>query len=767
MPGEHAKTGLIGNRIVVNGQVQGVGFRPFVYRLATSLGLHGSVCNAPEGVIIEVSGRPDILAEFRQRLTGEIPPQAKIGSVTTEEIAPNGYRGFRVIPSRETGEVTARITPDLATCPDCISEISDPNNRRYRYPFTNCTNCGPRFSIIENLPYDRKRTSMRIFQMCDKCREEYENPSDRRFHAQPNACSVCGPHLEVWDKSGSILVSHDEALSFAVEKIKQGKIVALKGLGGFQLLADARSEDTVRTLRIRKIRPDKPFALMYPSLEMIQRDCAVSEIEKMLLESAAAPIVLLKRKRNESNDVPCGNVAPGNPYLGVMLPYTPLHQLLMADLGFPIVATSGNRGGEPICIEEHQALSELGDIADFLLVHNRPIVRQVDDSVVRVVREQPLILRHARGYAPSVFDMDHGNDSMLAVGGHMKNSIAVLSKKKIVLGQYVGDLDSAGSREIFANNIESLTSIHKANIRRIVCDKHPDYYSTQYADDSGKPAYGVQHHYAHILSVMAEYGLEPPVLGVSWDGTGYGDDGTIWGGEFLRVDESGYERAAHLRTFPLPGGDKGIEEPRRCALGLLYERYGDDFIGHIPDSVRSGYSDDELRLIAQMLRNNINCPRTSSMGRLFDAVAALVGIRQKVTFEGQAAMDLEFAAENSGLNLEPYPVAYRNEDCTIADWGAMVNGILHDIGNNVNRNEIAGRFHSSMIMIAVDIAKRINIPKIVLSGGCFQNGLLLAGLSSRLEDEGFGVYWPHRLPVNDGGLAVGQILAAIREKGVK
>src|SRR5215469_1981106 len=642
-------------KITVHGAVQGVGFRPFVYRLATQLRLDGWVLNSSQGVFIEVEGPGDILQVFLTRLEKEKPPLAIIQSLETSFLDLAGYQGFEIRYSDDTGPKTALILPDIAICADCLRELFDPSNRRYRYPFTNCTNCGPRFSIIEELPYDRPNTSMRRFKQCPDCEAEYGDPLNRRFHAQPNACPTCGPHLELWDRSGNVLAHEDAALLNAAELIGQGKIVALKGIGGFQLVCIAREEEVVIRLRQRKHREGKPFALMYPALDQVSRDCVVSSLEERLLSSPESPIVLLMRQPGES--AIAASVAPGNRTLGVMLPYTPLHHLLMRELGVPVIATSGNLANEPICIDEVEALERLKDIADFFLIHDRPIVRHVDDSIARVVCHREMVLRRARGYAPLPVRMKEPLPSVLAVGAHLKNTVALNVGRDVFISQHIGDLETTMALAAFHRTVADLPRLYEAQPELVACDLHPDYISTKYAASTQLSVERVQHHWAHVLACMAENEMEPPVLGVSWDGTGYGTDGTIWGGEFLVPVQDSFQRVAHLRQFRLPGGETAVKEPRRTAVAVLYEIWGQTRLDDGSLAPLAEFSKTELRLIRQMLAKGINAPVTSSMGRLFDAVSALAGIRQQVTFEGQAAMELESVIEPDVTAMYPFELS--------------------------------------------------------------------------------------------------------------
>jgi len=662
-PAEREQTARL--RVVVHGAVQGVGFRPFVYRLATELGLTGWVSNAAQGVFIEAEGPSSVLRGFLRRLEAEKPPRSFIQSLESSFLDPVGYAAFEVRPSEESGEKTALVLPDIATCPDCLREILDPADRRHLYPFTNCTNCGPRFTIVEALPYDRARTTMKKFAMCDRCRAEYEDPRDRRFHAQPNACPACGPHLEWWDGRGNVAASRHEALLATADAVRGGAIVAVKGLGGFHLVADARNDDAVQRLRRRKAREEKPFALMYPTLDLAKSHCRVSEMEERLLLSPEAPIVLLRRRTLGEGGacVPAPSVAPGNPYLGIMLPYTPLHHVLMRELGFPVVATSGNRADEPICTDEREALERLGGIADFFLVHNRPILRHADDSIARIVLDREMVLRRARGYAPLPVPVRNPLPRVLAVGGHLKNTVAISVGRNVFISQHVGDLETEAALAAFHDVIDSFRRLYGFDPEAVACDSHPAYLSTQFAEKAGLPVVRVQHHYAHVLACMAENEIEGSVLGVSWDGTGHGLDDTIWGGEFLRITENSFRRAAHLRTFRLPGGEKAVQEPRRTALGLLYEMLGGSAFERTDLAPLRAFSAEELRVLRRMLENGINAPLTSSAGRLFDAVSSLIGLRQVTRFEGQSAMALEFALEETSTD-EEYPFRIDEESAT-------------------------------------------------------------------------------------------------------
>ena len=749
--------------VVVRGAVQGVGFRPFVHRLATELGLNGCVRNSPQGVFLDVEGGREKLDEFLKRLHDEKPPLSYYQSVESSYLDATGAVGFRILTSDEHGAKIAVILPDAAVCADCLREILDPLDRRFRYPFTNCTNCGPRYSIIEAVPYDRKHTSMKKFRMCDACYAEYTDPANRRFHAQPNACPACGPKLGLWDRHGRDLTQMDDPLLSASQSIRDGEVLAVKGLGGFHLMVDARDPHAVGELRSRKHREDKPLAVMFPDFETLESVCFVSDQERRILKSAESPIVLLE-KRPECGLL-CEGIAPGNPYIGAMLPYTPLHSLLLSEIGFPVVATSGNLSDEPICIDEHEALCRLGNIADHFLVHDRPIVRHVDDSIVRMVMGRPIVLRRARGYAPLPVKFTSELPATVAVGGHLKNSVAISAGDQAFVSQHIGDLETGPAYDAFKRVIDDLEELLEVNPTTVAHDLHPDYLSTRWARGTDIKTVPVQHHYAHILSCMAENEISPPVLGIAWDGTGYGTDGTIWGGEFLRIGGRGFDRAAHFRTFPLPGGDFAIREPRRSAVGLLYSIFGTEAFDLPNVESLEAFSSSEIIVIRAMLERLINSPVTSSVGRIFDAVSSLIGLRQLSHFEGQAAIELEFVADRKITDRYPFAVDLTNE-VGVIDTSEMLKRILADHRAGVSCSTISARFHNTLVETIVRIAKIEGQKKIALSGGCFQNKLLTELAIERLRSEGFHVYWHQRVPPNDGGIALGQLaaLAAVERR---
>lgn len=747
-------------RIKVRGTVQGVGFRPFIHGRAREFGLAGWVMNTPDGVTLEVEGPPAAIEALVRAIGESPPPNAFVSAVETSAVAITGESSFEIRQSVTTGARHAEVLPDLATCDECLAEIGHPGNRRYRYPFTNCTHCGPRYSIIEDLPYDRSRTSMRVFAMCHDCRDEYEDPADRRFHAEPIACSTCGPRLAFWDKAGNVLATRDDALLAAADSLCRGEIVAVKGLGGFHLMVDARDQVAVDRLRQRKHREEKPFAVMFPSLAAIIGAADVGAQEVALLTARERPIVLVHRRGDGLADA----VAPGNPRIGALLPYTPLHHLLLADLGFPVVATSGNRSDEPIVTDEHAALDRLAGIADAFLVHDRTIVRPADDSVVRIVAGMPQIIRRARGYAPAPIAASLPS-GILALGGHLKTTVALTTGSGVVLSPHIGDLDSMEARDAYEGAIADIVRLHGTPPRLVVCDLHPDYHSSRVAERMGAPVVVVQHHVAHIAACMAEHRLALPLLGVAWDGTGYGPDGTIWGGEFLIITDEGWRRAAHFRPFPLPGGDAAVREPRRSALGLLFAAFGKEALIH-PTAI-ANFTVAERATLGVMLERGVNAPLTTSAGRLFDAIASLTGLRQRTSYEGQAAAELEWVAENEPSH-RTYEFVLRQRGVTaplVVDWEPALRAILADQRAGASPGAISASFHAGLALVVAEVVSRIGQKTVVLTGGCFQNARLTEATIAAVRAAGMTPVWPERVPPNDGGLALGQAYWAARMTG--
>jgi hydrogenase maturation protein HypF len=745
-------------RLDLRGFVQGVGFRPFVYRLAGDEGLGGFVRNTGDGVTIEVEGPQSSLRRFLARLDSELPPQAVIHERKSTPLAPCGDSGFAVSPSADGGAHSALAMPDLAICEACLREIFDPADRRYRYPFTTCMHCGPRFSILRALPYDRERTAMQRFALCDACRAEYESPASRRFHAESIACPDCGPQLALWDGEGCVPSRKDTALLDAADALRRGAILALKGLGGFQLLVDASDADAVARLRTRKRRPRKPFALMAPSLASAEIIAELSDVERALLVSREAPIVLLRARRDVSL---APGIAPGNPNLGIMLPTTPLHHLLLREFGRPVVATSGNVGGEPIAVDEHEAVLRLGGIADMYLVHDRPILHAVDDSVVRMIAGQAVVLRRARGYVPATIDYPGVKRPVLALGGQQKNAVAIGHGGKIVLGPHIGDLSTLQAREACDRSAAQLCALHGVSPSAVACDAHPDYYTSRAAARHGLAVARVPHHLAHVLSCMADTGIEAPVLGIAWDGTGYGGDGTVWGGEFLLVRQDCYQRLAHFLPFPLPGGEAAVREPRRAAFGIRHALYGDTLSAE-PDSTATGqYSPKEREMLRTMLRRRLNSPLTSSVGRLFDAAASLLDLMQTASFEGEAAMAVEFAAERAPCTAPlPAPWLVAADDRLVLDWRPTLSALIRGVADGMKAEALAAGLHEALARAIVAVAERAGIADVVLTGGCFQNARLTECAVRELRAAGFRPSWHRRIPPNDGGLAAGQVVFA-------
>ncbi len=750
-------------QVSLDGIVQGVGFRPFVHRLAHELKVRGWVHNSAQGVRLEAEGSTEQLNQFLKRLQEDKPRNSDIHHFHTEWLPSRGYEDFKILSSKSRGPLSVLTPPDLATCPECLQEVLDPHNRRHTYPFTNCTQCGPRFSIIDALPYDRPNTSMRTFEMCPQCLKEYKTIGNRRFHAQPNACPECGPHLELWNGHGRCHATHTDALHQAIAFLKGGAIVAVKGIGGFHLMVDAFNEDAIRRLRRRKQRPAKPFAVMYSSTLAIRTIYEVSVKEEALLCSPAAPIVLLRIK-DSSGPLPAPSVAPNNPWHGVFLPYTPLHHLILRGMQRPVVATSGNLSEEPLCYQENEVIERLGAIADVFLVHNRPILRPIDDSVVRVMDNNISVLRRARGFAPLPIHLkcssaDSKPPTYLAVGGHLKNTVAVNVGSSVVLSPHIGDLDSYATVQTFHTTTQTLQDFYEVKPTVLICDQHPDYYSTHYAVSQKTPVLTVQHHEAHVAACMAEHHVTEPVLGVCWDGSGYGSDHTLWGGEFFIVRGSQFERIQSFRQFRLPGGKQAIREPRRVALGLLHEMFGETIQTHaLLRDIRKQLPDNFTSL-CKILSNERLAPLTSSVGRLFDAVASLLNLKQRISFEGQAAMAVEFAADRNH-DRQVYPF-YLNQEI---DWSPMIYEILTELSQGVSVTQISKRFHNTLSHIILAVAQAVGIPSVVLSGGCFQNKLLTESTIEVLREAGFSPYWPQQVPTNDGGIALGQIAVAFGKR---
>lgn len=758
---------IVRHSLTIRGTVQGVGMRPFIFRTARELGLTGLVRNAAGEVQIEVQGMQRRIAEFAARLRGEAPPGASIDAVTATRIEQvYGEREFKILASAARGARRPAISPDLATCAECFTEINRLSfSRRAAYAFTSCSHCGPRYSIAEDLPYDRATTTMRAFAMCDSCATEYCDPADRRFHAQPIACPRCGPELTLLDAAGNRIGNGTQAISRAAKAIADGKIVAIKGVGGFQLIVDATDAPAVARLRTRKRRPHKPFALMMPNVASVRTCCHLSEDELRILAGPAAPIVILRR-RSTSCVVP--NVAPENPWLGVMIPYSPLHRLLLDEVDRPVVCTSGNLSDEPICIDNREALSRLADIADLFLVHDRAIARPLDDSIARASNGRIEILRRARGYTPLPIRIESNGPITLALGAHQKNTIGLAIGGEVTLSQHLGDLQSAEARSAYLRTIDELLRLFDVVPELLACDLHPDYASTAVGEDLAErfaiPLVRVQHHRAHIAACLAEHRLEGPALGLAWDGTGYGTDGTVWGGEALRFDGGEFTRIGHLKAFPLIGGEAAIRDPRRAAVGLLLEAASNDL-----EAISSRwFSAADLRAFRAMAERGLNSPLSSSVGRLFDAVAAIFGVCERPTFDGQAAMQLEWTLDDGADRAGAYPMPLSDSAATfVFDWTPMLSAILADLRERRSAALISARFHNALVEAACSIAERAGVEQIALGGGCFQNSYLCRRLEARLHGAGFRVCRPRQIPANDGAIAFGQIAIArnLWEKG--
>lgn len=749
----------------VTGVVQGVGFRPFVYRLATEAALSGWVRNTSEGVEIEVEGAPRVIDAFATSLCAEAPPLARVHEVSSVEQPPKGTRGFEILESGYDSGKGQLVAPDVATCDACLAEVFDPADRRYLYPFTNCTNCGPRFTIITDMPYDRPFTTMQSFEMCPQCRAEYDNPANRRFHAQPNACPVCGPQLTLLDAEGAAVRTVDP-LADTIRALREGLTVAIKGLGGFLLACDATSDAAVRRLRQRKARPHKPFAVMVRDLAEARRHCTIGEREQELLTSTAAPIVLVQR-RAESNL--SEEVAPHLLFLGVMLPYTPLHHLILREYGGPLVMTSGNLSEEPIVADNEEAVERLGGIADLFLVHDRPIHSRYDDSVVMAVDEIPQILRRARGYAPYPVALPYDGPMVLAVGPQTKNTFCLTRGQNAFVSQHIGDLDSVETLDHFKSTVALYEHLFRVKPAVVAHDLHPDYLSTRYAHElerDGLRAVAVQHHHAHIAACMVENQVVEPVIGVAFDGAGLGPDGCMWGGEFLLCGPGSFRRVAHLSSLPLAGGDAATLRPGRTATGYLLHLFGPDSLRRAP-ALSSGVSTAEQAVIARQVATGLNAPATSSMGRLFDAVAALAGVRQIISYEGQAAVELEMQAHLAGPEhcSAPYEFTVRMaHGCYIVDPTPVIESVLGDCAAHRPVPAIAAAFHEAVTTMTVEMCVKIShetgVRTVALSGGVFQNRLLLSSCRSLLEAAKLRVLLHNELPANDGCVSLGQAVVA-------
>ncbi len=763
-----------GAEIDVRGIVQGVGFRPFIYTLAKRYSIAGTVANTQNGVVIKAWAAAEDLEKFTAAISDNPPPLARIHSVKTRSYTPHPPEpdSFTILPSRRTSSANTAIPADIALCDDCLEEMFTAEDRRYLYPFTNCTNCGPRFTIVEDIPYDRAKTSMKHFIMCKDCMEEYSDPSNRRFHAQPNACAACGPHLSLHDAGGETLNS-DTILKDVIQAIQEGKVIAIRGLGGFHLCVDATNPEAVALLRRRKQRPDKPLAVMVETPAVARKYCNLSEHDEEILLSPAHPIVLVKRGDTSAL---AENLNPGIAEIGIMLPYTPLHHLLFKTAGCPaaLVMTSGNTRGVPICISNEDGLAKLSTIADLFLLHNREILTRIDDSVVKTMAGTTHVLRRARGYCPAPIELPVSLPHALACGGGFKSTFALSRDKLAFVSQHIGDLFSVENYQFYLESIAHHNTVFQIHPEIVIRDLHPDFLSSRYAETLNLPVYTVQHHHAHAVSAMAEHGINEDVLAVVFDGTGLGDDNTIWGGEIFRCNLTTYERLGHLEQIPLPGGDKAAEQPWRMALSFLIHLYGNTFPDrYLPESIQAIES-AKRNTIVPMIEQGLNSPLTSSCGRLFDSVAALLDLRQYCSFEGQAAMELETLAKK-GVQSDFFSLLERSLDQDTTHFlheekdryqiisSSYIQRLLVLQKDGIAAPEIALDFHVILITVVtkllVTLSKKHSIDTVILSGGSMQNQLLLEGLLYTLGKAGLHTCSGNTIPVNDGGLSLGQLVA--------
>ena len=755
---------LTRKRIEVRGVVQGVGFRPYVYNLARQLGLAGHALNTSSGVTIELQGDEAEIEQFLKALRHSPPPLARIEDLSTLPQEPNGDTTFEIHASRSVDGEFAQVPSDVGTCEECWQEFGDPRNRRYRYAFTNCTNCGPRYTIVRDIPYDRPKTTMSSFRMCQQCHAEYEDPRDRRFHAQPNACPECGPQLTL-AKSGDPSSSGSADLHAVRQLLRDGCIVAVKGLGGFQLACDAENDSAIKRLRNRKRRSDKPFALMARDIQSIERFCLISDADRAALSSARRPIVILPRLGQAKISTA---VAPGNSTLGVMLPCSPLHYLLFGDSPdaepefLALVMTSGNFSEEPIVTSNDEAWDRLQSIADWFVFHNRDIFMRVDDSVVRTFEGRERVLRRSRGFVPQVIDLGAPVKEILACGAELKNTFCLTKGHYAILSQHIGDLENYETLQFFQETLDNLQQIYRFAAEAVAYDLHPQYMSTRFAlklDFKRKIA--VQHHHAHIASCMAENHLQEKVIGIAFDGTGFGTDQQIWGGEFLIADLGGFERYAHLRYVPMPGGDAAVRQPWRMALSYLRDTFGN----HLPELPQwsQRIPSNQVSIVQTMLAKGIQTIQTSSCGRLFDAIASLTGLRQEVNFEGQAAIALEMAAGATDVP-DSYDFDFEDGEPAQFDCRPMIREIVTDLSQSHGSAYVAARFHNTIVRIMLEAALRIRktekLERVCLSGGTFQNRFLLERSVRLLRQHGFEVYLHAAVPANDGGIALGQAAIA-------
>ena len=744
---------IIAKKIVVKGIVQGVGFRPFIYKNATKNNLKGFVNNTSKGVFIEVEGYEEDITSFIEEIKHKPPVLSKVTDIKIIDKEIEGYTNFKIIESKEEEEAITLLSPDIATCDDCLADISDVNNRRYRYAFTNCTNCGPRFSITKKVPYDRENTTMDVFQMCSECREEYNDPLNRRFHAQPNGCSKCGPRVYICNKEGNKIISNDPIKDIAKE-IKNGKIVAIKGIGGFHLACDAKNKEVINELRKRKKRPRKPLAVMMRGIETVKKYCDVNELEERILLGNKKPILLLDKKRNSLLPKELTNYQNGK--LGVMLPYTPVHHILFSEDIDILVMTSANISGEPMVYKNHEAIEKLKGIADFYLMNNRHIYIPIDDSVSRVILGKERVLRNARGYAPKSMEIKDMAYS-IALGANSNNTFAIANNENIFFSNYIGDLANYNTWQHYINSLEHMKGIYKIDPKSYFYDLHPNFYQNELLKEIKTKKIGIQHHHAHIVACMAEHSLEEEVIGIAFDGTGYGIDGKLWGGEFFICDKERFKRLAHLNYVALPGGEGAIREPWKIAISYLYDIFKEDYAAYVPKHLQ----EKKHQIITEIIKKDINSPKASSIGRLFDAVAALLGFDAKITFQGEAAIDLENLCCRDDQSFYQYNISLE-DGIYIIDCKPLIKSVVIEVIDGIDKELIARRFHNTIIKFTIELCeilrKEYNLSSVVLSGGVFQNEILLINIYEELIKKDFKVHIHEQIPANDEGISIGQMI---------
>ena len=744
---------IIAKKIVVKGIVQGVGFRPFIYKNATKNNLKGFVNNTSKGVFIEVEGYEEDITSFIEEIKHKPPVLSKVTDIKIIDKEIEGYTNFKIIESKEEEEAITLISPDIAICDDCLRDIRDKNNRRYRYAFTNCTNCGPRFSITKKVPYDRENTTMDVFQMCSECREEYNDPLNRRFHAQPNGCSKCGPRVYICNKEGNKIISNDP-IKDIVKEIKNGKIVAIKGIGGFHLACDAKNKEVINELRKRKKRPRKPLAVMMRDIETVKKYCDVNELEERILLGNKKPILLLDKKRNSLLPKELTNYQNGK--LGVMLPYMPVHHILFSEDIDILVMTSANISGEPMVYKNHEAIEKLKGIADFYLMNNRHIYIPIDDSVSRVILGKERVLRNARGYAPKSMEIKDMAYS-IALGANSNNTFAIANNENIFFSNYIGDLANYNTWQHYINSLEHMKGIYKIDPKSYFYDLHPNFYQNELLKEIKTKKIGIQHHHAHIVACMAEHSLEEEVIGIAFDGTGYGIDGKLWGGEFFICDKERFKRLAHLNYVALPGGEGAIREPWKIAISYLYDIFKEDYAAYVPKHLQ----EKKHQIITEIIKKDINSPKASSIGRLFDAVAALLGFDAKITFQGEAAIDLENLCCRDDQSFYQYNISLE-DGIYIIDCKPLIKSVVIEVIDGIDKELIARRFHNTIIKFTIELCeilrKEYNLSSVVLSGGVFQNEILLINIYKELIKRDFKVYIHEQIPANDEGISIGQMI---------